>query len=113
MTPFVRPLVTARAPVNGTLADAPAGSNSYLHAPAAVVVGRSSSPQATGTLANVDAPVTASGSGGSSASLPQVTTAQSGGSPAGAGSTSSSLINVVAPVQVPTTGSASPVPAIG
>lgn len=92
--------MTARAPVNGTLADG--ASESYVHAPAAVVVGRSSSPQATtGTLANLEVPVTATGSTGAPTSSPSgASVAPSGGTSSGIGPGSSSLIDATAPVQV-------------
>lgn len=53
-----RPLVTVRAPVNGTVTTG--SSQSVAHAPASVVIGPSTSPDATGTVANLDAPVTVS-----------------------------------------------------
>lgn len=113
--PFARPLVTVRAPVNSTLGDG--SSKGDLHAPAAVIVGRSSSPQATGTLANVDAPVTATGETSSSGpTLPQAgIPAPSAAGTGGQGS--SSLVNVASPVQASTgstptaVAAGSPVPA--
>jgi hypothetical protein len=80
-----QPLVTVRAPVNGNLTTGSPSTQSTASSPVDVVVGRSTDPDANGSLVNVNTPVNVDGSapgtpGGSATSLPTTNAGQGSGS---------------------------------